>query len=167
MASVTFRLRAEDTWLATASRARLRWVSVALAFVFFAVTQGLHWAFFPLHELELLGRRMAGDGLGGVLVGLPVYRVLIGLHERRRATLDRLRLIGELNHHIRNSLQTIQFSAQTLDHEESIQQINESVARISRVLREIVPMHTEDVPPPKSRGRRYPAERTLASRHSH
>jgi hypothetical protein len=149
MASVTFRLRAEDTWLATASRARLRWVSVALAFVFFAVTQGMHWAFFPLTDLELLGRRMAGDGLGAVLVGLLVYRVLIGLHERRRATLDRLRLIGELNHHIRNSLQTIQFSAQTLDHEESIQQINESVARISRVLREIVPMHTEDVPPPK------------------
>jgi hypothetical protein len=146
MASITLRLRPEDTWLGTASRGRLQWVSVALAFVFFAVTQALHWLFFPVHDLDLLGRRMAADAFGAVLIGLLIYRVLLGMHDRRRATLERLKLIGELNHHIRNSLQTIQFSAQTLDNEESIQQINESVARISRVLREIVPMHDEAPP---------------------
>lgn len=147
MASVTLRLKPEDTWLATASRTRLRCVAVGLALVSFVATQALHWVFFPLASLELLGRRMAGDALGALLVGLLFYRVLLGVHERRRATLERLQLIAGLNHHIRNSLQAIQFSAQTLDQEGAIRQIEESVQRISRVLGEIIPMSGKQPPP--------------------
>lgn len=146
MASVTLRLKPEDTWLATASRTRLRCIAVALAFVSFVVTQALHWLFVPLDNLEQLGGRMAGDALGAILIGLLIYRVLLGVHDRRRATIERLQLIAGLNHHIRNSLQAIQFSAQTLDQEGAIRQIEESVQRISRVLREIIPMSEGQAP---------------------
>jgi signal transduction histidine kinase len=140
MASVSLRLKPSDTWLGSASSARLRWISVALAFVSFAVTQGLHWLFFPLDDLAQLGRRMAGDALGAVVIGLLVCRLLKDMHERRQATLERLRLIADLNHHIRNSLQAIQFSAQALDHDAAVRQIDESVERINRALGEIIPM---------------------------
>ncbi len=132
--------RKGESWLATAPRGRLRWVAACLAIICFVLTQVLHWLLFPLDTGEQLWRRMAADALAAIIIGILAYRVFRNLAERRRAIYERLQLISELNHHIRNALQVIQFSAQTTQNDEAIVQIDESVRRIAGVLGELAPM---------------------------
>ena len=131
-----------ESWLASASRARLRWAACSLALISFLLTQGLHWLLFPLSNMDQLLRRMAGDALAAIVIGCLAYRVFRNLNERRRALYERLQLIAELNHHIRNALQVIQLSAVTTQNERAIEQIDESVRRVSSVLHELAPMET-------------------------
>ncbi|HSE50083.1 MAG TPA: hypothetical protein VLA96_12815 [Terriglobales bacterium] len=145
-----------ESWLATASRKRLALVAFCLAVISFLVTQGLHWLLFPLDHLGLLLRRMEADAVGSVVIGWLVYRVLRSLSERRRYTLERLRLIATLNHHIRNSLQVIQLSAQTTQHDGAIRHIDDSVQRITSVLADIIPMPDADPHLPHVEQRRPP-----------
>ena len=138
-----------ESWLATAPRARLRWAACCLAVISFLLTQGLHWLLFPLDNMDELLRRMAADALASIIIGILAYRVFRNLVERRRALYERLQLIAELNHHIRNALQVIQFSAQTTQNDEAIGQIDESVRRIAGVLRELAPMERLEAIKPK------------------
>jgi signal transduction histidine kinase len=140
MPLVALLSRKGESWLATAPRVRLRWVASCLAVISFLVTQALHWLLFPVDNLDQLMRRMLGDALAAVLIGCLAYRVFRDLAERRRALYERLQLIGELNHHIRNALQVIQLSAMTTQNEQAIHQIDESVQRVSSVLHDLVPM---------------------------
>ena len=105
---------------------------------------------------EITVRRMEADAVGSVVIGWLVYRVLRSLSERRRYTLERLRLIATLNHHIRNSLQVIQLSAQTTQHDGAIRHIDDSVQRITSVLADIIPMPDADPHLPVVEQRRPP-----------
>lgn len=142
MPLVSLFLRKGESWLASAPRARLRWAACCLALISFLLTQGLHWLLFPLDNMDQLLRRMAADALAAIVIGVLAYRVFRNLNERRRALYERLELIAELNHHIRNALQVIQLSAMTTQNEQAIEQIDESVRRVSSVLHELVPMET-------------------------
>jgi signal transduction histidine kinase len=144
MPLTTLLLRRSGSWLATASRPRLAGIAAFLAVLSFFLTQALHWLFFPLEDLELLARRMAGDALAAIVIGVLTYRVMHGLNDRRRYTYERLQLIAALNHHIRNSLQVIQLSARTMHSDAALRQIDESVERIAGVLSELAPMAGED-----------------------
>ena len=150
--------RRGGSWLSTGSRGRLRGVSVCLAVISFVLTQAMHWLLLPLDNLEQLWRRMAADAFAAVVIGLLVYRLLVALSERRRYTLERLQLIAVLNHHIRNSLQVIQFSAQATQHDGAIRNIDDSVQRITSVLAEIIPMADVDPKLPGFPERRGPEQ---------
>ena len=149
MPLVALLSRKGESWLATAPRGRLRGVAICLAVVSFLLTQGLHWLLFPVDDLDILWRRMVADALASIIIGVLAYRVFRNLVERRRALYERLQLIAELNHHIRNALQVIQFSAQTTQTDEAIGQIDESVRRIAGVLRELAPMERLEAIKPK------------------
>ncbi len=138
-----------EAWLATATRARLRWISAGVALCTFLLTQALHWLLYPERSLDLIGRGMAADALGAVLIGILVYELLRTLNTRRRETLRRLQLIADLNHHIRNGLQAIQLSAQATQDGGAIRQIDDAVERISGVLQELVPMTDRNLPQPR------------------
>lgn len=65
---------------------------------------------------------------------------------RRRRIRDKLWLISEMNHHVRNQLQIIQYSAYATGNREHFNRMQESVARIDWALREILgrsPDHDE------------------------
>lgn len=59
--------------------------------------------------------------------------------ERRENVALRLRTIADMNHHIRNALQTIQLSAYSTKDQQAIGEISEAVERIQWALREVLP----------------------------
>jgi hypothetical protein len=71
--------------------------------------------------------------------------VLFAARERRRKLLDDLRKIAQLNHHVRNALQTIIYSEYLPSSEEKRQVIMEGADRIGRILQELFPAVGERV----------------------
>jgi hypothetical protein len=59
--------------------------------------------------------------------------------ERRENVASRLKTISELNHHIRNALQSIQLSAYSTQDQQAMKEISAAVERIQWALREVLP----------------------------
>jgi hypothetical protein len=81
------------------------------------------------------------DVILGLLAGLLVF---IYEQERHRAMVDKIRVIADMNHHVRNALQAITF-APYAEHSKQIQLIDESAKRIQWALREILPGEVEPI----------------------
>jgi hypothetical protein len=85
------------------------------------------------------------DLLLGVVAGLIVlwYERL-----RTRALLQRLIVIREMNHHVRNALQVVIYAASAHKDEELADQVRDAVRRIDWALKEVLPElkeeHTKD-----------------------
>ncbi|HSM86436.1 MAG TPA: hypothetical protein VLT16_09810 [Candidatus Limnocylindrales bacterium] len=88
----------------------------------------------PGHDLLLLSDFLVG------LVAASLVAVL-GLHQEQRARFvaGRLRVIAEMNHHIRNALQVIAYHSSSGRNEREIVESQEAVNRISWALREVLP----------------------------
>jgi hypothetical protein len=88
------------------------------------------------------------DLLIGVLAG-----VLVFAYERHqhRLILEKMRVISEMNHHVRNALQPILYSPYLKEQAEQIKTIQEGTRRIEWALREVLP--GEDTVPPSSKSR--------------
>ena len=82
---------------------------------------------------EIILNHVAIGALGGLSVFLAWERA------RRYRVQERLTLVAELNHHVRNALTTIVLSAERPDMRKRLQRISEAVDRIEWVLRELVP----------------------------
>jgi hypothetical protein len=88
---------------------------------------------FSAH-VGLTGVKRLGDNLlGGMIVGVIIF---IDERRRQRYLADRLYVIALMNHHVRNSLQTIMFAHDT---DKEVEFIHEAVLRIEWALREILP----------------------------
>jgi hypothetical protein len=87
------------------------------------------------------------DFLIGVLAGLLVFAYERHQH---KAVLERMRMIAEMNHHVRNALQPIIYSPFLKEQTEQIRIIQEGTRRIEWALKEVLPRSAEDTPPPKS-----------------
>ncbi|MGA2990946.1 MAG: hypothetical protein ABSD88_10785 [Candidatus Korobacteraceae bacterium] len=85
--------------------------------------------------------RIVDDICGGAIVGLLVY-----WYERARARYlkSRLKTIALMNHHVRNALQVIAYSANMTPNPERISQIHDAVTRIEWALREVLPGQSMD-----------------------
>ena len=111
---------------------------VLAAVLVFMVGAGLDW--FVLHENE--SRNVAislSDTLAAVIAGALVYRLLQYERDRRKLLRQRLEIIAEMNHHVRNALQVISFSNYSADSEQQLERIREGVSRIQWALKEILP----------------------------
>jgi signal transduction histidine kinase len=71
----------------------------------------------------------------GVLSGTIAW-----VYQRRqnRYLAERLEVIADMNHHVRNDLQVIQYSAYLTKDQEHIQRIEQSLSRIDWALREVL-----------------------------
>jgi hypothetical protein len=71
----------------------------------------------------------------GVLCGAIAWS-----YQRRqnRSLAERLEVIADMNHHVRNDLQVIQYSAYMTKDKEHIQRIEQSLGRIDWALREVL-----------------------------
>ena len=74
-----------------------------------------------------------------VVASLLFYRMLWYERQRRKAIRQRLETIAEMNHHVRNAIQTIAFSAHFPQYENAVKAIDESVKRVDWALKEILP----------------------------
>jgi hypothetical protein len=78
-------------------------------------------------------RRLGDNVLGGVIVAVISF---VDERRRQRYLVHRLQVIALMNHHVRNSLQTIVFARHT---EKEVEFIRGAVLRIEWALREILP----------------------------
>lgn len=115
----------------------LLWALLAGLLVF-VIGAGLDWLLLAEHE-----RRGAvievSDALAGLVAGALVLRLLQYERERRARLRQRLEVIAEMNHHIRNALQVISLTAASAADQKQLETIRNSMNRIEWALREILP----------------------------
>lgn len=108
------------------------------ALLVFLIGAGLDW--LVLHENQ--SRTIAisvSDSMAAVIAGVLVFRLLQYERARRRRLRQRLEIIAEMNHHVRNALQVISLSTYSSADQKQLAAIKESVNRIQWALREILP----------------------------
>jgi hypothetical protein len=119
----------------------------------------LGFSLFGLGALvnAVLERRHVGGMslyLDDVILGLLVGVVVFFYEQRRhRAMMDKIRVIADMNHHVRNALQAIALSPYA-EKSHQIQLIDESAERIQWALREILPGEVEPGPAPDAQNDR-------------
>jgi hypothetical protein len=100
---------------------------------------------FGIHGVSAL----IDDLLIGVLAGFLVF---VYESHRHKAMLRRMRVIAEMNHHVRNALQPILYSPYMKGQAEQVRIIQEGTERIQWALREVLPGETDEVLPGRGSG---------------
>jgi hypothetical protein len=85
------------------------------------------------------------------LIAAAFIGLLIFLYEmrRKRRMQDRLQIIEQMNHHVRNALQLISLSSHANERDEHLRMVAQAVERIDWALREILP-GSDVIPGPKA-----------------
>ncbi len=127
-----------SSWLEQAYGWRLRMLVALITVLFFGVNllaeRLLMWEFHRTVRIIVLS-----DAAVSLVIGFLALKLIEATIDRRRLVAERVRTIADLNHHIRNGLETISLSAYTTHNQEAIQTIYAAVNRIDWALREIVP----------------------------
>jgi hypothetical protein len=87
------------------------------------------------------GILITSNFLTGVVAGFLFFSLSNYERLRRKLVRERLRTIGEMNHHIRNTLQVITYASASKSPTGSVEMIRSSVERIEWALREVLPGH--------------------------
>ncbi|HYL11916.1 MAG TPA: hypothetical protein VEV41_02720 [Terriglobales bacterium] len=124
-------------WQRLSPKKLLMAVALAFAAAAFLLSEFLHYLLVP--DLGRHGERMVAEGLSALIIGCLAAALFRTSIKRRQVTVARLQVISEMNHHIRNALAAISFSASAIPNQQSVRVIQESVDRIEWTLREILP----------------------------
>lgn len=131
------RLVRYPLWLTSGSPWRVRCAAIGIGALLAAAIAATDWLLFN-SGVRPFGIMLSSDIVAGLLAfGIALHMMQEG-RKRRESLLRRLEVIGEANHHIRNALELIQFSAQTTHDKQVIEQISTAVDRIQWVLRELL-----------------------------
>ncbi len=132
------RLKRHESWIYTASKQKLRLIASGIGVVVFSSAMLLDRVLVrrgrPRSQVSAIS-----NGLMGFITGWFVMRTMDQVFERRENVAARLKTIADMNHHIRNALQSIQFSAYSTKDQQTIRDISEAVERIQWALREVLP----------------------------
>ena len=130
---------AGDSWVYRASAKEVRALASGVGVAVFGAAV-LFDKFFNGHRRP---RQLTTifNAVAGFAAGWFAMKTFDRERERRRNIAQRLKMIGDLNHHVRNALQSIQLSAYSTQDQEIIASVGDSVQRIEWALREIVPQH--------------------------
>jgi hypothetical protein len=127
----------EASWLTTATRARMAFVALCVGLIVFLIL-ALVESFMVQVGFSPFLVMMGSAAVAALLTFGFTLMLLLQVHDRREAIREQLRVIGETNHHIRNALELIQFSAHTTHDQQVIESISGAVDRIQWVLRELL-----------------------------
>lgn len=108
-----------------------------VAIVSFLSTELLHYWLVP--DLGRSRERLLAEVLSALIVGGLVAKLAHMVREQQRATIARMQVIAEMNHHIRNALAPISLSVDAIDNRQLVRIISEGVDRIDWALREVLP----------------------------
>lgn len=115
---------------------RVYLVSMGVGLASFVATEFMHWLFVP--EMGHRWERLLAEGVSAMVVALLIAKLMQTSNRLREATLLRMQVISEMNHHIRNALTAICASTDAIQNQQCIRVISESVDRIEWTLREIL-----------------------------
>lgn len=113
---------------------------MALVVAVFVFLIGLGIDIALLHKQET--RRVVfevSDALGGLVAGGLSFRLLQYERERRARLRQKIAIIADMNHHVRNALQVISFHAYSSADKEQLEAVRESMDRIQWALKEVLP----------------------------
>lgn|SRR5512142_2173040 len=134
------------SWLSHASRLHL----VVAAILFAVLVWGVDTALdsIMIHLGDTRGRLLFfSDAVTAIIAGALMLWVLLIQRTRQVETEERFRVIGEMNHHVRNALQVISYWGVHAHDREQLRMIDQAVERIEWALRDILP---RGVPPTRS-----------------
>lgn len=121
-------------------------VSMAVGLVAFLATESMHYLLVP--NIGRRWERLLAEGVSAVVVATLTAKLMHAANQRREATLLRMQVISEMNHHIRNALSAISLSTDAIQNQQCIRVISDSVDRIEWALREILlrrkPLHQKE-----------------------
>ena len=140
----------DEACVSRESRRKLLLVMAGFAAAAFLVAELMHYLLVP--DLGPVRERLMAEAGSALILGMLAARLLHHAYKARQHALARLRVIAELNHHVRNALEVISLSAYITRDEEAIRHIMEGVNRIDWALREILPQEglvlpSSDLPP--------------------
>ena len=126
------------------TRARIAWgitprvilVPVAVGFASFLVTELMHRLLVP--DLGRHWERLLAEAVSAVVVAGLTAGFMDVANQRQEAALLRMQVISEMNHHIRNALGAICLTTDSIQNQECVRVISESVDRIEWTLREVL-----------------------------
>jgi len=118
------------------TRTRIAWgmaprvivVSVVVGFASFLVTELMHLVLVP--DLGRHWERLLAEGVSAVVVAGLTAGFMDAANQRQQGALLRMQVISEMNHHIRNALGAISLTTDSIQNQECVRVISESVDRI-------------------------------------
>ena len=113
-------------------------MAVVAALAVFVIGTGLDFLLLHEHDTKLVVIE-ASDALGGLVAGALSFRLLQYERERRRRLRQKIAVIADMNHHVRNALQVISFHAYSSADKEQLEAVKESMERIQWALKEVLP----------------------------
>ena len=121
-------------WKATS---RVKAMSLGVGLASFLVTEVMHSLLVP--DIGRIRERLLAEGLSAIVVALLTAGLMREANRRRASAMLRMQVIVEMNHHIRNALAAISLSTDSMQNQQCIRVILESVNHIDWTLREILP----------------------------
>lgn len=112
-------------------------ISLGVGLVCFTITELMH--FLLVADIGRRTERWLAEAMAALAVSLLTAKLVAVMRRQHEATLARLQVISEINHHIRNALMAISASAYRTQDEQCLCIISEGVERIDWALREILP----------------------------
>ena len=134
-------------------------ISLGVGLACFTITELMHRLLVP--DLGRRKERWLAEAVSAVVVSVLVAKIAAVVHRQHQATLARVQMISEINHHTRNALMAISASAHISQNQQCIRVISESVDRIDWALREILP-RTQPLPEAERTRLMFPMSRTLS-----
>ena len=130
-------------WLSRASRLQLILAAIVFAVLVWIVDTALDslMIHFDSTRRELL---FISGAVTAALAGCLMLWVLLIQRTRHIETEERLRVIGDMNHHVRNALQVISYWGLQERNRQQLGFIHDAVDRIEWALRDVLP---RGVPP--------------------
>ncbi|HEY1676621.1 MAG TPA: hypothetical protein VGG04_02840 [Candidatus Sulfotelmatobacter sp.] len=115
---------------------RIIGVSVGVGLLSFLVTESMHQLLVP--DLGRHWERLLAEGASALVVAALAAGLMNVANQREEAALLRMQVISEMNHHIRNALGAICLTTDSIQNQQSVRIISESVERIEWALREVL-----------------------------
>jgi hypothetical protein len=112
-------------------------IAGAMGLVMFVASVGFDLVLLQRQETPAV--IVISNGLVALLAATLVYTLLAFGRRQRRLIMERMEALNEVNHHIRNALQALAFTAGALQGTKEGVTVNESIQRIQWALREVLP----------------------------
>jgi signal transduction histidine kinase len=134
---------ARHPWVYRASIAQLVISAALIGLLFWVINAGLDllWA---IYNGPTVWAMSIVDALLSIVFGVLALKLMLAQRARHRKVVQQLEMIAEMNHHIRNALESIQLSAHFTHDRQFISEIHDAVDRIQWALREVLPKTSGD-----------------------
>lgn len=126
------RARIQKKWVGP----RMEFVAMALGMASFLTAELMHSLLVP--NIGRRWERFLAEIISAVVVGWLAALLMKAVNRHRAVMLLRMQVISEMNAHFRTALDEISLTTQSIENQQCIRKISESVEHIEWALREVL-----------------------------